>query len=364
MLIKEDGHLLRLILDSIPVAVLTMDRDFKITCFNRQAEKLTGYPADEAIGRPCQEILQSSRCEDGCPLKMIKCSMESTMGLEAEIVNRSGEYIPGRIGAVAIENHDNDFISYLEIIEDVSRQKKMEREKNNFISMIAHDMKSPLLGISGLINRLKKEKTCETNEKLQEYLRIIGQAEERLESMVREFLEYSRLESGQMRLELGKTDVKRVLQQATEMYQLRAEEQSLSLTCDCKPLAAIEADESRLHRVFCNLIDNAIKYSPREGEISISAQETDHEIVIHFKDQGWGIEPEAIPYIFDAFYRAEQKTKSAGHGLGLAAADSIIHQHGGRITVESKPGKGSVFTVRLPKRIKRTCLQLQRSWKS
>lgn len=362
MLIMEDSQLLRLILDSIPVAVLTMDHDFKITCFNRQAEKLTGYPADEAIGRPCHEILQSNRCENGCPLQMTKCSMESTMGLEAEIINRSGEYIPGRIGAVAIENHDNDFISYLEIIEDVSRQKKMEREKNNFISMIAHDMKSPLLGISGLINRLKQ--TCKTDEKLQEYLRIIGQAEERLESMVREFLEYSRLESGQMRLELGTTDVRRVLQLAMEMYQLRAEEQSLALTCDSKPLAAIEADESRLHRVFSNLIDNAIKYSPQEGEISISTKETDQEIVIHFKDQGWGIEPEAIPYIFDAFYRAEQKTKSAGHGLGLAAADSIIRQHGGRITVESKPGKGSVFTVRLPKRIKHNCLQLQKSWKS
>jgi len=273
------------------------------------------------------------------------------MGLEAEIVNRFGEYIPGRIGVVAIENDDKVFIGYLEIIEDVSRQKKMEREKNNFISMIAHDMTSPLIGISGLIKRLKKEKSCKTNEKLQEYLEIIGQAEERLESMVREFLEYSHLESGKIRLELGETDVRQVLQQTMEMHRLRAEERNLALTCHCQPLAAIEADENRLHRVFTNLIDNAIKYSPEHGEITISVREMNKEIVIYFKDQGWGIKPEAIPYIFDAFYRAEPKTEFPGHGLGLAAASSIIRQHGGRITVESKLGKGSVFIVRLPKRV-------------
>ena len=346
---KEKSQLRRFILDSIPVAMVTMDYDFKITSFNKRAEELTGYPANEAIGQLCHEILHSSRCENGCPVQAVQSHKESTMGLEAEVVNRFGEHIPVRIGAAVIETDDNNFIGYLEVIEDISRQKRIEREKNHFISMIARDMKSPLVGISGLIKRLKKEKICKTNEKLQEYLRVIGEAEERLESIVRDFLEYSRLESGQIKLDLGETDIKNVLQQATEMHRLRAEEQNIVLSYDCQSLTAIEADENHLHRVFTNIIDNAIKYSPKQAEVTISARETEKEIIIHFQDQGWGIKPEEIPYIFDAFYRAESKEKVSGHGLGLAASSAIIRQHGGRISVESIPGKGSVFTVRLPK---------------
>lgn len=349
---KEKNQLRRFILDSVPVAIVTMAYDFKITSFNDRAEELTGYSAREAIGRLCHEVFHCSRCKNGCPVQTVHRNKKSALGLEAEIVNRSDEIIPVRIGVAVLEDEENEFSGYVEVIEDISRQKKIEREKNNFLAMIVHDMKSPLFGIRGLIARLKKEKSCETNEKMQEYFRVIGAAEERLESMVQEFQEYSGLESGHVKLDLGETDIKNVLQQAAEMHRLAAEKQEIVLRYDCTSLAAIEADENRLHRVFNNIIENAIKYSPKKAEVTISASETDKEIVIHFQDQGWGIRPEEIPYIFEAFYRAESKEKIRGQGLGLAASSAIIRQHGGNISVESKPGKGSVFTVRLPKQKK------------
>ena len=104
--------------------------------------------------------------------------------------------------------------------------------------------------------------------------------------------------------------------------------------------------------MFTNLLDNTIKYSSENGVVTIRVSETEREIVISFQDQGWGIDQEELPYIFDAFHRAESKKKSSGHGLGLAAVKAIVHQHGGRVSVESAPGKGSVFTVRLPKQEK------------
>lgn len=339
----------RFILDSIPVAMVTMDFDFKITSFNHRAEELTGYSATEAVGRPCYEILQSSRCKNGCPLHTVQSSMEPATGLEAEFVNRFGEHIPVRIGVAAIENGDESFVGYLEVIEDISRQKRIEREKSNFISMVAHDMKSPLIAIGGLIRRLQKEQTCKSDAKLQEYLRVIGDADERLESLVQEFLQYSRLESGQLKLELGETAIVDVLQKTIEAYRSQAEEHKIRLFCDCQPLAPIKGDADRLRRVFTNILDNAIKYSAGKSEVTIRVRETEREIVIHFQDQGWGIDPDELPFIFDAFHRVESKKKSSGHGLGLAAVKAIVHQHGGRVSVESVPGKGSVFTVRLPK---------------
>ncbi|MHB8810131.1 MAG: PAS domain-containing sensor histidine kinase [Desulfobulbaceae bacterium] len=349
MAAQEPSKLCRIILDSVPVAMMTMDYDFKITSFNGQAEKLTGYSEKEAVGRPCHEILQSSRCESGCPIKSVHDNKKSTLGQEATFINRFGEMIYVRIAASAMTDDEHNFAGYLEIIEDITRQKKIEREKHNFISMIAHDMKSPLIGISGLIKRLQKEKVCKTNKKLQEYLRVIGEAEERLASMVEEFLEYSRLESGQIQLRMGKTDIKDVLDKTLELHRLRAEEQQIALKCECQAMGPIEADEKRLHRVFSNIIDNAIKYSPHQSEVTIKTIEKDDEIIIQIQDQGWGIKTEEIPFIFDAFYRAEKKENVSGYGLGLAASNTIIREHGGRISVESVPGKGSIFTVRLPK---------------
>lgn len=337
------------ILDSIPVAMVTMDFDFKITSFNRRAEKLTGYSAEEAVGRPCYDILQSSRCEIDCPLQTVQSSVESTTGLEAEFVNRFGEHVPVRIGVATIENEDEAFVGYLEVIEEISRQKIMEREKSNFISMVAHDMKSPLIAMGGLIRRLQKEQARKGDENLQEYLRVIGDADERLESLVREFLEYSRLESGTLKLELDETSIVDVLQKTIEAYRTQAEEKKIRLFLDCHPSAPIKVDADRLLRVFTNLLDNAIKYSAEESEITIRVMETEREIVIRFQDQGWGIDPEELPYIFDAFHRAEEKNESSGHGLGLAVVKAIVQQHGGRVTAESVPGKGSIFTVRLPK---------------
>lgn len=345
----EKDQFNRLVLESIPVAMVTMNNDFKITSFNKPAEKLTGYSANDAVGRPCYEILNSNRCESGCPLRTVRNVSELPSGLEADIVNRHGEHISIRINPASILNKDKSFVGYLDVIEDISMQKKMEREKTNFISMVAHDMKSPLVGISGLINRLKKKKIFETNERLQEYLKVMGEAENRLESMVRQFLEYSRMERGQIRLEIGETDINRVLQQVIEMHQFSVEGKDITLSFDSLPLTKIEADANRLHRVFSNIIDNAIKYSSKPSEITIKTKETNREIVIYFRDQGCGINPDEIPYIFDAFYRAGEEDEAGGHGLGLAACNAIIRQHGGQILVESWPGNGSLFTVRLPK---------------
>lgn len=339
----------RYILDSLPVAMMTMDSNFKITSFNRRAEELTGCPTGEAMGRLCSEILLCNKCENDCPLQTVQEQHESAIGLEAELVNRNGETVPVRIGTAAIEDRGGNFIGYLEIIEDISRFKKMEQEKENFISMVVHDMKSPMVIIGGLIKRLKKEPTCKDNEKIRKYLRAIDDAEQKLESLIHEFLEYSRLESKHVNLARNDIDIADILKEIIETQRPLAEEQQVNLQYDSHLHTPIHADAVHLNRVFTNLLHNAIKFSPQGGVIIISAREADREVVIRFQDQGEGIDPEELPYIFDAFYRGKSDKKEEGHGLGLAAVKAIVRQHGGRVSAESTSGKGSVFTVRLPR---------------
>ena len=339
----------RYILDSMPVAIVTMDYNFKLTSFNRKAEELTGLAADEAVGRLCSEILRSNKCENECPLQTVQKLQESTTGLEAELTNHQGEIVPVRIGTTAIEDVDGNFIGYLEIIEDISRFKEMEREKENFISMVVHDMKSPMVIIGGFIRRLQKESICKENDKLWKYLQAMDDSEKKLESLILEFLEYSRLESDHLNLQREDIDLADILKEIITTNRQVVEEKKIDLQCDCQVRAPVNVDADRLNRALTNLLNNALKFSPRRGKIIISARETDRDIIIRFQDYGKGIDHDELPYIFDAFYRGKLENEKSGHGLGLASVRSIVRQHGGRVTVKSVPGKGSVFTVKLPK---------------
>ncbi|MEA3348790.1 MAG: PAS domain-containing sensor histidine kinase, partial [Pseudomonadota bacterium] len=346
---NKSQHFRRYILDSMPVALVTMDFNFKITSFNRKAEELTGLAASDAVGQLCSEVLRSNKCENECPLKSVQKSQESATGLEAELTNHQGEKVPVRIGTTAIEDGNGNFIGYMEIIEDISRFKEMEREKNNFVSMVAHDMKSPLVIIGGFTKRLQKEPACRGNDKIRKYLEAIDDAEHKLGSLIHEFLEHSRLDSNHLNLKRNDIDLADIFKQIIKSHHQIIEEQEIDLQCDCQVQSPVNADAEYLNRALINLLSNALKYSPRKGQIIISARETDREIVIRFQDQGKGIDPEELPYIFDAFYRGKSKNEKSGHGLGLASVKSIIRQHGGWVTAESTPGKGSLFTVRLPR---------------
>ncbi len=344
---NKTPHFRNLILDSIPVAMVTMDADFTITSFNNLAEHLTGFSATEAIGKPCCEILHSSKCDSECPLQTVQEYGQSTTGLEAEFINRFHEHIPVRIGTAAVENDDGCFIGYLEVIEDISREKSLEREKNNFQFMVAHDMKSPLIAIQGLIRRIREHHEEMSAEKREQYFRIISEAGEQLEAQVMEFLEYSRQATHKVKINLEHGDLPEIIDTIILRHQAQAAEKKLTIRSEHDSIPSVKIDSKQLQRVFENLLDNSIKFAHRPGEILISTRETDKEVIIQVKDSGPGISVDDLPYLFDAFHQSQ--SSSTGHGLGLAAVKAIVQEHGGRVAVKSDPDKGSVFTVRLPK---------------
>lgn len=337
------------ILDSFPVATVTMDLDLNITSFNKKAEELTGWSASRAIGSPCYQILQSSRCSAGdCPLHFVPGAREKT-GLEAEIINQYGEHIPVRIGSAPLENEHGELVGHFEIIEDISKEKELEREKMNFQFMVIHDMKSPLIAMLGLAKRLQEHHGEMNDEKLEKYLLSIQAAGEQLEEQVVEFLEFCRQATGRLKLHFVETSIPDILEQLIERHSQRAAEKNISLTIKHGTSVRITGDPHHLQRVFENLLDNAIKFSNPGNKITLKTKEKAREIIIQVKDNGPGIAAEELPYIFDAFHRAKSTEDSSGHGLGLSAVKAIVRGHRGRVSVESKPGKGSVFTVRLPK---------------
>jgi two-component system phosphate regulon sensor histidine kinase PhoR len=340
----------RFIIDSLPSAVLTVNADLEITGFNPWAEKVTGYTEKEALGRYCGEILQGGMCHAHCPLRTVLKGHRPVSLVETTIMNKWGETIPVRMNTAGLLDDHGHLIGGVESFQDISRLKSLEREKDNLISMFAHDMKSSLTVIGGFVLRLIKKIRQIDEEKQKKYLDIIKNESGKLESLINNFLEFSRLQTGRLKFNFSATSLDKELMELVDSYQLTATQSGLGLELkNEEELPVIEADAGQLRRAFSNLLDNAIKFSKEKGTITLSTHETEKEVLVTVKDEGIGIERDDAPYIFDSFRRGKNTEKKEGFGLGLAAVKTIVEGHGGRVRVDSEPGKGSVFTVVLPK---------------
>jgi len=340
----------RFIISSLPVGVLTVDQKMKVTSFNPWAESLTGYSEKGLLGRYCGDILQGGMCKLHCPLKTAINRNEPIVRMETTIQNKTGETIPVRMHTAALLDSEGRLIGAVEAFQDISHIKSLEREKDNLISMFAHDMKSSLTIIGGFALRLLKKAVDLGDEKRKAYLEIICNETDKLDLLINDFLEFARLQTGKLKLNLQATSLGRELIHLLEAYQTKTVQFGITLEFrNEKPLPLIQADPRRLRRVFTNLLDNALKFSAKGGTITVSTEEAAQKVMIRIKDDGRGIDQDDLPYIFDIFHRGKDAGKTEGSGVGLAAVKAIVEGHGGRVLVESEQGKGATFTVILPK---------------
>jgi PAS domain S-box-containing protein len=340
----------KFVVNSVPSGVITVDRDLKVTGFNPWAERLTGFSAEEAVGTFCGEILQGGMCDVQCPLKTALTSREPMSLVESTVRTKGGETIPVRMNVAALFDEDGELIGGVESFQDISALKALERERNNLISTFAHDMKSSLTIIGGFVLRLLHKAGEVDHQKEQRYLEVIRDESGKLEMLISDFLEFARLQTGRLKLNFSTISLDKELMELCEAYQPKVSSAGLTLELVNKnALPPISGDARQMRRVFTNLLDNAIKFSQKRGKIIVSTMTDQNEIRISVKDQGVGISPDELPYIFDAFHRGRVGTKVEGFGLGLASVKAIVDAHGGKVLVESEPGKGSVFSVILPR---------------
>jgi PAS domain S-box-containing protein len=325
-----DLTLYKSIIDSVPMAVVTMDSEFRITEFNRWAEKATGYSSEHAVGRQCREILQSAMCGSSCPLRAVIEQVQSTVTDKTTIRNREGNIVPVRFSAAALFDPEGKLIGGVEAFMDISKLLSMERERANFISMLAHDMRSSLTGIHGLGLRVLRKLDNPNPQMERKHIEIIIREAAKLESLIDEFIECSRIETGRLKLNLTATSLDKELEEIFEIYRIKAAQCGIGLELQIDDiLPVIEADTIRLRRVFTDLLDNAIKFSKEHGTVAIAAREKGQEVMITVTDDGIGICPEDLPHIFDVFHRGWETGGRQGHGLGLATVKAIVEGHGG-----------------------------------
>jgi signal transduction histidine kinase len=241
-----------------------------------------------------------------------------------------------------------------DLARDFNRMAKKladaERMKMEFLSMISHEMRTPLTAMGGYATLLRKGRHGPINEKQAASLDIIRQETGRLHYLVDDLLEAARAEAGSFRIEPAPCEVGHILDSLMHTFERQAEEKKIALKHDVKNLPQAIVDGRRLGQALRNLVTNALKFTPVGGRITVHGQSDGREMLLEVSDTGLGIPPEKLDHIFDRFYqtRPEKDARAGGVGLGLAIVREIVQAHGGRVEVQSELEKGTTFRLRVP----------------
>jgi len=349
--IMAEKRKIETIIHNIDAGIVMLDTEARVTDINAKASEILGVKASEVEGRhflevlPSEEILQELRKSLDRGSRFPGPGEENSLTLEEHDEKRHYQFFvtpisdkPGKIqGAVLL-------------LRDVTQLEELNQLKSEFIMKVSHELKNPLTGLAMNISLLKEADLAGLSDGDRE---LIARAEEdlqRLRVMVSDLLDLSRIESGKLNMEMTATSLGMVIDQAVETMRGQAEQSSIKLAAKyANNLPQVRADANKILWVVTNLIANALRYTPKEGEITVSAGESGSSVQVDVHDTGQGIPYEKQSRIFDKFFQVKHKADQQGSlGIGLAICKEIIKAHEGIIWVESAPGAGSTFSFTLP----------------
>ena len=363
----------RELLEAAPDSIIEMDGDGRIVLLNLAAEKSFGYTRDELLGQPVEmlipEALRSSHLQHRA--HYLGQPVTRPMGHELPLYGRrkGGSTFPVEISLSPVKSEDGFRVTA--IIRDISERKRAEdrfremqqaytqelearnREveranqlKSEFLASMSHELRTPLHTVIGFAELLAEELVGPLNEKQQRFVDHIHKDSLHLLELINDILDISKIESGRIDLRREVFDVSDALEETLSTIRPQGEAKSIEIETHLAIPGAIFADRLRVKQILFNLLSNAVKFTPEGGKVSVEAIERGGFVQICVSDTGIGIPEEQHEAVFDKFYQVGATTKGVreGTGLGLAITKALVEEHGGRIWVESEPGKGSRFT--------------------
>lgn len=361
---------LKQVLNAINDAVIITDitgPKGRITKVNKAALKLSGYKEKELVGRLFTKLIvrkDKSKAIKG----MRKCLRQGFLTSPSLIMIRTkkGETVPVLFNAAVLKDIEGEIAGQLITFRDTRTKKEagqrterqieeptdLERMKIEFLNITSHELKSPLTPIMAYLDLLLKGELGKLTESQKDGLEVIARNTKRLKHLIWDILDLAKIEAGEMKFNMQQIQLRDVIEGVVKDTEIFARERDIGIGADIGHLPLIEGDKERLTQVFTNLVNNAIKFTPKRGKITIRAEKKGYNFIVSVRDTGIGIAERNLGKIFDKFYQVDTsaKRKYPGTGLGLTICNGIIKAHGGEIEVESEPRKGSIFYVTLPYR--------------
>ena len=334
------------VLSSMREGVIATDLEQRVININPTAANMFGIPMASAHGRSILEIVRNHAFQE----LMDRC-LATGESLESDIVHhQKGEQIFS-VHCAPLLDAMQQRMGGLVVISDVTQLRRLENMRRDFAASVSHEIKTPLTAIKGFVETLCTG-DVDDREETRRFLTIIDKHVNRLATIIDDLMQLSRIERDDeiQQIGLARCRIADVLNTAVGLCAEGAREKGIDVQLSCEPELNGCFDATLLEQAAVNLLDNAIKYSPKKSVIHIQAQTVIDEIQIRFTDQGMGIAKKHIPRLFERFYRVDKarSRQLGGTGLGLAIVKHIAQAHGGNVTVESEPGKGSTFTLHLP----------------
>jgi two-component system phosphate regulon sensor histidine kinase PhoR len=342
---RESGT--QTILRAMQDGLLVVDKRLRVTLANQAFRKLFGLP-EISLGAPLLDVVREATVD-----RLIAETLRTGKAMQSELVRADSKTNSERdveISAVPVKDDAGLTTGAVVLFHDITQLKQTDKVRRDFVANVSHELRTPLSILRGYIETLLDNPQTSDKE-LSRILRVMERHSKRLGLLVDDLLTLARLESRSAGLQFSDVQLAELFQSVIRDWEKKLAEKQLKVVVDLSPdVRTIRADETRLHEVLYNLLDNALKYSRENGEIRLRAAQHGPEIVLSVTDNGIGITKGDLPRIFERFYRADKarSRELGGTGLGLAIVKHIAQLHGGRVEAESELGKGTTIRVILP----------------
>lgn len=330
------------ILSSMSEGVVATDITGRISLINPMAAELFNLTHGEGVGEFPYKVFPDSELGDVFHQVYVK-----GFPVEKEIKWSNPERVLN-LRLAPIRDEVEEIRGVVAVIGDVTKLRRLETMRKDFVANVSHELKTPLTSIKGFVETLL-DGDLEDKETTRKFMSIIFQEAERLNNLIHDLLDISKLESGQTELRMKQVELEPLIDSVVLAISNRMNAKNLQLEKDIQ-VKTVWGDEGLLNELFINLIDNSVKYTPAGGKITVGSLKGKGETIIYVRDTGFGIPAESLPRIFERFYRVDKgrSREMGGTGLGLSIVKHIVERHGGKVAVQSELGKGSEFTVTIP----------------
>ncbi len=341
-----------LIIDSMADGVIVTNKNYEVVLFNRAAERIFELPTSKILGKNILHMTKSGIANIFYDL----FEDEDFFHKKNRIVVKEFEsrnpkkMLKATIGPLKQEGSQKEAGSVI-VIEDITKMREIENMKTEFVSIVSHELRTPLTSMRGYAELMHAGKLGQLSEQQQKAADIIAAETRRLTHLVNEILDLSKLEAGKANLNLEYTEIGLCIDHSPAIHMIK--EKEIEFKKIIPPKCIISIDRNKITQVFTNLLSNAAKFTPRHGKITVKITERKDSLLVAVTDSGIGIAKKHISHLFDKFYQVEShlRRQQGGTGLGLPIVKEIVSLHGGLVTVDSKPKKGTTISFTLSKNL-------------
>ncbi len=352
--VSRENQRMDALLDSAADGIIILTADHLVERGNPALARMLGKTTEEIRHKRHDEVIRWVTHKDGLTLEEAEAggwplTPNATLYVEGDLERTGSVPLPVGITYAPLVSPDGNLLNIIATVRDITRFREAEELKSTFVSVISHELKTPVALIKGYVSTLRREDATWDRKIVRDSLQVIEEEADRLTRLIEDLLDASRLQAGALAINQTDVAVDALARRIAERFLTQTSQHVIEVDFP-DDFPVIMGDEDRLSQVLSNLVSNAIKYSPEGSEIIVTGQVRPQHVIVCVSDQGPGIAPDDIPHVFDRFYRSTDATrKTKGAGLGLYLARAVIEAHGGHIWVDPKPGDGARICFSLPR---------------